>query len=131
MPELFDAGGDFRINLYRKYDVGSIVKKDEPPIVMERVNAGKCRMVPESAGECRMVPESAGLLSEQQARIYDFLVMEGRITSAQTEELLSVKQRRARTILSDMVKSNVIEKVGTAKNTKYVLKEHKTGGEKS
>lgn len=121
LPELIDAGGDFRINLYRKYDVGSIVKKDEPPIVMERVNAGKCRMV----------PESAGLLSEQQARIYDFLVMEGRITSAQTEELLSVKQRRARTILSDMVKSNVIEKVGTAKNTKYVLKEHKTGGEKS
>lgn len=121
LPELIDAGGDFRINLYRKYDVGSIVKKDEPPIVMERVNAGKCRRV----------PESAGLLSEQQARIYDFLVMEGRITSAQTEELLSVKQRRARTILSDMVKSNVIEKVGTAKNTKYVLKEHKTEGEKS
>lgn len=107
-PELIDAGGDFGINLYRKYDVGSVVKTDGTPIV----------------------PESAGLLSEQQARIYDFLISEGHITSTQTEGLLGVKQRRARTILSDMVKADMIDKVGTAKNTKYVLKEQKNGGVK-
>ena len=77
-----------------------------------------------------MMPESAGLLSEQQARIYNFLISEGQITSAQTERLLGVKQRRARTILSGMVKANMIDKVGTAKNTKYVLKEQKIGGGK-
>ena len=41
-----------------------------------------------------------------------------------------MKQRRARTILSGMVKANMIDKVGTAKNTKYVLKEQKIGGGK-
>ncbi|WP_278770392.1 ATP-binding protein [Eisenbergiella tayi] len=129
-PELIDAGGDFRINLYRKYDVGSVMTTDVTPIVMESESAGECRRVPESAGECRRVPESAGLLSEQQARIYNFLISEGQITSAQTERLLGVKQRRARTILSGMVKANMIDKVGTAKNTKYVLKEQKIGGGK-
>ena len=129
-PELIDAGGDFRINLYRKYDVGSVMTTDVTPIVMESESAGECRRAPESAGECRRVPESAGLLSEQQARIYNFLISEGQITSAQTERLLGVKQRRARTILSGMVKANMIDKVGTAKNTKYVLKEQKIGGGK-
>ena len=61
-------------------------------------------------------------MSEQQVKVYDFIVTYGHITSVQTQDLLDIKQRRARSILSDMVKKEVIVKVGSAQNTKYVLK---------
>jgi len=49
-PELIDAEGDFRINLYRNNAIDSAAM----PYLTEKV--------PESAGECRRVPESAGLI---------------------------------------------------------------------
>jgi len=81
-------------------------------------SAGECRRVPESAGECRIDIE---LLPEQQKKIYEYLISNGQITTVQVEALLEVKQRRAREILSDMIKANLIKKVGAAKNTKYRL----------
>ena len=102
-PELIDAEGDFRINLYRNSIIGNVV-------------------LPESAGECRRVPESAGLLPEQQAHIYDYIAAHGQITSMQVEDLLGIKQRRARAILREMVTCGLIEKVGAAKNTKYIAR---------
>lgn len=107
-PELIDAEGDFRINLYRR-------------------DAIQTMEMPESAGECRRAPESAGekqllaSLPEQEAQIYKYIVSKGQITSAQTAEILGVKERRARTILGHMIKANIIKKVGAAKNTKYML----------
>jgi len=53
--------------------------------------------------------------------IYEYLVSNGQITTVQVEALLEVKQRRAREILRDMIKANLIKKVGAAKNTKYRL----------
>ena len=105
-PELIDAEGDFRINLYRNNAIDSAAM----PYLTEKV--------PESAGECRIDIE---LLPEQQKKIYEYLISNGQITTVQVEALLEVKQRRAREILSDMIKANLIKKVGAAKNTKYRL----------
>lgn len=106
-PELIDADGDFRINLYRR-------------------NAIEIVEMPESAGECRRIPESAGekqiiaSLPDQEGQIYAYIVSNGQITSAQAAELLGVKERRARAVLGHMIKANIIKKVGAAKNTKYM-----------
>lgn len=107
-PELIDAEGDFRINLYRK-DAIEIVGMPE--------SAGECRIAPESAEEKQLLAS----LPEQEAQIYKYIVSNGQITSAQAVKLLGVKERRARTILGHMIKANIIKKVGAAKNTKYML----------
>ncbi len=113
-PELIDFDGDFRVNLYRKEAIGI---KTMPE------SAGK---VPKSAEK---VPESAEkgndsfFMEEQHKKIIDFVAANGHITSRQVEELLLVKQRRARVILSDMVKANLIKKQGASKNTIYILNE--------
>ena len=104
-PEFVDMEIALRINLYRT----------------EGTAAENALKVPESAGECRRVPESAGELSDQQRKIYQTIVKNGTITSAEVEVLLGVKQRRARTILKTMTESGIICKTGAAKNTKYVL----------
>lgn len=108
-------------------------KKDagrECPIWFERTWAHRCggwfpnQSVPKrcdsnngNAGEKQLLAS----LPEQEAQIYKYIVSKGQITSAQTAEILGVKERRARTILGHMIKANIIKKVEAAKNTKYML----------
>ncbi len=61
-------------------------------------------------------------IPEQQKKILEYIMINSQITSAQVEELLDVKERRARAILNDMVKASLIQKQGRTKNTKYLLK---------
>ncbi len=81
--------------------------------------------VPDSVKE---VPDSVGehqgdmkQLLKQQILIYNMLTEKESITSADVEKLLGVKQRRARTILKDMVSNGTIIKTGAARSTKYKL----------
>ena len=53
----------------------------------------------------------------------EYIKENGQIVSAEAEELLDVKQRRARTVLNDMVKNGLIIKVGASRGTRYVLSE--------
>ena len=64
-------------------------------------------------------------LSLQQREIIQFVKEKGRITSRQAEELLEVKQRRARSILGEMVNMGILERQGSYKNTVYLLKERR------
>ena len=61
-------------------------------------------------------------LSEQEKLVLDYLKSEGKITSRELESKLSVKDRRSRELLNDMVSKNIIEKKGKSKNTFYILK---------
>ncbi len=61
------------------------------------------------------------MLTDQQEMLYKYIKEHGQITSADTERILSIKQRRARAILREMVKKNVIRKVGAAQKTRYIL----------
>lgn len=62
-------------------------------------------------------------LTTQQKIIFDFLKENTEITSRQAEELLNVKQRRARVILGEMVDLGIVERQGAYKSTIYVLSE--------
>ena len=62
-------------------------------------------------------------LTAQQKIIFDFLKENTEITSRQAEELLSVKQRRARIILGEMVDLGIVERQGAYRSTIYVLRE--------
>lgn len=64
-------------------------------------------------------------LSVQQRRIFDFVLENGQIISRQAELLLGVKQRRARSILGEMVTLNILERRGRYKSTTYVLAKRK------
>ena len=73
--------------------------------------------LPISAGK---VPINVDMLSEQQKLVMAAVEKKGKITTKEVEQLLHVKERRARVILSDMVKSNVLAKKGSYKTTVYI-----------
>ena len=112
-PEFIDMEVAFRINLYRDqnetdyhFDMNGIGK-----------NADK---MPESADK---VPESADkvLINVQEKNIYDYIQKNNSITTAQAAECAGVKQRRAREILSKMVKKGLLKKCGASRSTVYLL----------
>lgn len=73
---------------------------------------------PEDIGK---MPKKVGKLLKQQTEIYQAVVRNGMITSAEVQILLGVKQRRARIVLSSMVENGMLQKIGGAQNTRYVL----------
>jgi predicted HTH transcriptional regulator len=56
----------------------------------------------------------------QQKLIMEYVSNNKAVTCKEVEELLMVKQRRARTILSELVAAGKLEKIGAARSTKYV-----------
>lgn len=82
--------------------------------VIESNNADK---MPINAGK---TPVNS--LSAQQNSIIQFAKETGSIKSRQVEELLGVKQRRARRILGELVNMGILERQGAYKSTVYVLK---------
>lgn len=65
--------------------------------------------------------ESADKLLAQYKLILDYTEKNGKITSRQVEELLNVKQRRAREVLSKMVDKGTLVKQGAYKSTVYMI----------
>ncbi len=92
------------------YDFGITGNKSN-----ETNNADK---VPTNADK---VPTNADKLSVQCKLVIEFVEKEGKITSHQAENLLNVKQRRAREILSKMADEGILLKNGAYKSTVYVL----------
>ena len=61
------------------------------------------------------------IIKKQQNKILEYIKENGKITSRQTEELLEVKQRRARIVLVEMVNNGLLEKQGAYKTPVYVI----------
>lgn len=61
-------------------------------------------------------------LTQKQKIVFEFIAENGQITSRQAETLFGVKQRRARTILGEMVDQGLLERQGSYKSTIYMLK---------
>lgn len=62
------------------------------------------------------MPENA-----QEKQIYKYVLENASVTTAEAMELLGVKQRRARVVLSNMVKSGYLRKKGAARSTIYII----------
>jgi ATP-dependent DNA helicase RecG len=58
--------------------------------------------------------------TNQQKLIMEYVLKNDAVTCKEVEELLMVKQRRARTILSELVAEGKLEKIGAARSTRYV-----------
>ena len=59
-------------------------------------------------------------LTEQQKLIMGYVKLNGKITSSNVEDILGVKQRRARDILKELVKKSLLIKQGSYKSTAYI-----------
>lgn len=57
----------------------------------------------------------------QHKLVLEYVEKNGKITSRQAEELLNVKQRRAREVLSKMVDKGTLIKQGAYRSTVYML----------
>mgnify|MGYP004456996471 CR=1 FL=1 len=57
----------------------------------------------------------------QHKLVLEYVQKNGKITSHQAEELLNVKQRRAREVLSKMVDKGTLIKQGAYRSTVYML----------
>ena len=62
-------------------------------------------------------------LTEQKMLIVKYVQEHGDITSSNAEELLGIKQRRAREILKELVEKKNLSKHGAYKSTVYVMAE--------
>ena len=89
------------------------------------IEAGSSKVI--ESNNADKMPINAGKtlvnsLSAQQNSIIQFAKETGSIKSRQVEELLGVKQRRARRILGELVNMGILERQGAYKSTVYVLK---------
>ncbi len=125
-PEFIGGEVDLRINIYRsqvdanaaKNVVDAIVDGDNETAdkvpTNRRQSAGK---PPENRRQTADKPPT----SEQEQRIYKYVLENGSVTTIQAMELLGIKQRRAREILAKMVKDDWLKKVGASRSTTYVI----------
>lgn len=58
--------------------------------------------------------------SEQERRIYEYVLENGSVTTNKVMGLLNVKERRARIILQSMIEKEWLRKTGAARSTIYL-----------
>ena len=113
LNDIASSAGGFITIFYMDWNYSSKViesnNADKMPINADKmpINAGKTLV---------------NSLSAQQNSIIQFAKETGSIKSRQVEELLGVKQRRARRILGELVNMGILERQGAYKSTVYVLK---------
>lgn len=113
LNDIASYAGGFITIIYMDWNYSSKViesnNADKMPINADKmpINAGKTLV---------------NSLSAQQNSIIQFAKETGSIKSRQVEELLGVKQRRARRILGELVNMGILERQGAYKSTVYVLK---------
>ena len=132
-PEFIGGEVDLRINIYRDQSNQSNDTVDlndrgsdlNDPNSADKV-PGNISKVPDSADKVpdntSKVPDNAIKMpdSEQEQRIYKYVLENGSITTNKVMELLNVKQRRARVILQSMIEKDWLKKTGAARSTIYL-----------
>jgi len=122
-PGLINLGSDFRVNLYRKplgIDQHGVIKPKNPA---KSGNAGlpdNNQTVPDISGKM----ENSVRLTEHELKVIRYIKEKHEITTAQAMELLAIKERRARSVLSGLSKKNILKRVGGARNTAYLAGEN-------
>lgn len=122
-PEFIGGEVDLRINIYRDQSNDTVDLNDRGSDLNDPNSAdkvpGNISKVPDSADK---VPDNAIKMpdSEQEQRIYKYVLENGSITTNKVMELLNVKQRRARVILQSMIEKDWLKKTGAARSTIYL-----------
>ena len=111
-PEFIGGDVDLRINIYRNQSAANSTTNNANGDVNGTGMPDSADKVPNSADK---MPDNT-----QERRIFKYVLEHGSITTAQAAEVLKVKDRRARTILMDMVEKAYLRKEGAARSTIYV-----------
>jgi len=129
-PEFIGGEVDLRINIYRDQSNDTVDLNDRGSDLNDSNSAdkvpGNISKVPDSADKVpdntSKVPDNAIKMpdSEQEQRIYKYVLENGSITTNKVMELLNVKQRRARVILQSMIEKDWLKKTGAARSTIYL-----------
>ena len=98
-PEFIGGEVDLRINIYR----GGI--NDTNRLNRDTNGFNNADEVPDS---------------EQERRIYEYVLENGSVTTNKVMGLLNVKERRARVILQSMIEKKWLRKTGAARSTIYL-----------
>ena len=128
-PEFIGGEVDLCINIYR----GQVETKAHNDFINVNKAPDTTGKVPNSADRVpdtvEKVPDSARKMpdamaklpdNEQEQQIFKYVLKNNSITTAKAAELLGVKQRRARSVLMNMVESAYLRKEGAARSTIYV-----------
>ena len=128
-PEFIGGEVDLRINIYRGQavtnDLNELKKGNKVPDTTTKMPDNTYKMpdtttkMPDTTTK---VPNNTDKMpdTEQEQQIYKYVLKNGSINTAETVELLGVKQRRARAVLMNMVEGNYLRKEGAARSTVYV-----------
>lgn len=107
-PLIEEDGYGFRVTFYRKSVNGTNNPRTDISSAGQLVQSGN----PAQSG-------TAGLPDQEQI-IINFVRKNGQCTTALIADLLNVKDRRARSLLGNLVKKAVLSKEGKARNTVYL-----------
>ncbi len=132
-PEFIDMDVALRINLYR--DENSPAGYGDAETVPEHTGKVKDEIndsgeVPEkfrrSSGEVpekfqRYSEDILKSLTEQQRHLLEIIAKEKEINAKLAAQYLAVSDRRARTVLNELMKLGMIRKIGASSSTRYVL----------
>lgn len=115
-PELLASCDDFRVNIYRNDPIGGPADVTSGSVPKACVMKDDQREA-ETDLKTKIVWEDLG----QEEKILELLRKEGPVTAVRVSELLGVKSRRAREVLSGLVKQGRIKMTGAARSTRYEL----------
>lgn len=136
-PEFIGGDVDLRINIYRKsglelqpYGIGTAESASEPYQITAASMLKNASILPESAAFRHVMPENAGKCQKtakkfpkdrQERLLYEYVLTNQSISSAEAATLLDVKPRRAREILHKLLESHWLQKEGASRSTVYTL----------
>ncbi|MCI8778823.1 MAG: AAA family ATPase [Bacilli bacterium] len=116
----------FRLNYVESFGTGikRIVQSyetfDKKPIILSTENVFKVTLYNINYKE--VTDKKIPSMLSQEERIIEYLKNNIKINRIIVEKLLEVSSTRAKTIIGNMIKNNIIEAVGSGKNIYYVLK---------
>ena len=116
----------FRLNYVESFGTGikRIVQSyetfDKKPIILSTENVFKVTLYNINYKEVndKIIPS----MLSQEEKIIEYLKNNTKINRIIVEKLLEISSTRAKTVISNMIKNNVIKSVGNGKNIYYVLK---------
>lgn len=123
-PEFLGGGDtDLRINIYRGQIItmpDSAGKVPNNDVAVPNTFENMPDSIQSAPDMTENVPDTVSGLSKTQSTVYKFICGRNRVSTEDIAGLLGVQPRRARQVLSDLVRKGLIEREGAARSTRYV-----------
>ena len=122
-PEFLGGDTDLRINIYRGQIItmpDSAGKVPNNDVAVPSTFENMPDSIQSAPGMTENVPDTVSGLSKTQSTVYKFICGRNRVSTEDIAGLLGVQPRRARQVLSDLVRKGLIEREGAARSTRYV-----------